>query len=519
MTPTSKNSLIRSAGLVGAFTLLAKIIGVLRASLFVSTFGASDLSDAYVAAFRIPDFVASLLILGTLSVALIPVFTEYYVKDREEANKVVNSVMTISFLSMLALCLVLFFAAPIFVRLIAPGFSAEKLATTIHLTRIFLLSPIIFMVSNVFSSLLNAQKKFFLVALAPIIYNLGIIFGIYFLYPLFGIDGVALGVIIGALGHLLVQVPGAIGNGFKFSPQLNWKHPALRKIFKLFLPRTLGVDNTQISLLIATIIGSSLATGTISIFNYANDLQALPLSMFGISFAVVDFPSLAEAFAKNDEEQFSAILARTMADILYFVVPFSILFILIRSPIVRVIYGHGHFDWTSTKNTANALGIFSISIAAQALTPLFSRSFFARHKSMTPFFITLISMAVSAVLAYYLGRHGGILGLALAFTIANIINMLILYIALYHVLPDFHDSYIIDFIVKICFATGVMALVTYVSLYILSALFKLESTLNVFLYGLGAGVIAAVTYLIVTSLMGIEQADHIVDIVKRRIFR
>ncbi len=515
----NKSSIYKAASILAVFTLLSRIIGLYRDRLFASVFGAGDVLDSYYVAFRIPDLVFNLLILGTLSVAFIPVFTEYFIKDKEEANKIANTVLSITFIFMTAVCVILFFFVPEITRLTAPGFSGEKFDNTVMLTRLFLVSPILFTLSNVFSSVLNSLKRFALVSIAPIIYNFGIIFGITFLYPRYGIAGLGYGVLIGAGLHFLTQMSGALSAGFKLRPNLDIRHPGVKKITKLFLPRILGIDNAQMSLLIASIIGSTLASGTVAIFNLANNLQAVAIGMFGISFAIAVFPHLSESYARKDEPEFNKVLLKTAINILFFVVPISVLLILLRAQVIRVILGTGNFDWQATKLTANTLGIFAISIFAQSISPLFSRAFYSRHNTVTPVIIGLGTLAFNAVISFVLSRAYGELGLVMGFSLSNILNAILLFTFLRPRLQNFNDRVLFTAIAKIVTASALLGLATYVWMHIFSNFFRLDTTINVLIQAVLAGTFGLAVYLAATLSFGLEEAKKALSIVKSRIFR
>jgi putative peptidoglycan lipid II flippase len=514
----SKFHIFRSAGIIGAFTLLSRLVGFYRDHLFAARFGAGDILDSYYVAFRIPDLVFNLLILGTLSAAFIPVFAEYFVKDEEEANKVANTILNLSFIFISILCLIMYFFVPQITHLIAPGFEGQKLNDTIMVTKIFLLSPVIFTVSNVFSSILNARKKFFLVSLAPIIYNFGIIFGALFLYPRFGLRGLAYGVILGALGHLIIQVWGSFTIGFKYQPLLNWNHPAVRKFIRLFLPRIIGVDSSQISLLVASIIGSTLATGSIAIFNFANNLQAVAIGMFGIAFAIAAFPSLSEDYARGDESSFNSMLARTMVHVLYFVIPVSVLIFILRNEIVDIVLRAGQFSADAAHNTALTLGIFAVSIFAQSLSPLFSRSFYARGNTWTPVLTGLFTLTLNGILAYELSPHYGIAGLGIAFSVSNIINAFMLYTLLHRRLKNFDSGYVHGSIFKILSSSIVMAVVTFLVLIVVNH-FDTGSFIFTAVRLLLAGFVGVGVYIGFTYTLKMNESRIALDLVKKRIFR
>ncbi|MDB4940229.1 MAG: putative lipid flippase MurJ [Candidatus Doudnabacteria bacterium] len=517
MQINNKSSIYKAATILAVFTLLSRLVGLFRDRLFASTFGAGDVLDSYYVAFRIPDLVFNLLILGTLSVAFIPVFTEYFIKDQDEANDIANTVLSVTFVGMSIICAVLFFIVPEITRLTAPGFSGVKFDNTVMLTRLFLISPILFTISNVFGSVLNSLKRFVLVSLAPIIYNFGIILGIVFFYPRYGIMGLGYGVVIGAVLHLVVQMLGALSAGFVLKPSWNIHHVGVKKIVKLFIPRIFGIDNAQMSLLIAGIIGSLLASGTVAIFNLANNLQAVAIGMFGISFAIAAFPDLSESFAKGDNLLFNKIFLKTAINILFFVIPISILIILLRAQIIRLVLGAGHFDWEATKLTANALGIFAISIFAQSISPLFSRAFYARQNTVTPVLIGLSTLALNAVLSFFFAKTYGAMGLVIGFSISNIVNAAALFIFLRKHLSDFDDKYLFKVLSKIIMASVLLGIGTYAAAHLFSIFFNLDSTLKVLAQAVVAGGFGLVVFLGAALAFGIEEARTAVSIVKRKI--
>ncbi len=324
-------SVSKAAVIVGFFTLLSKLVGLVRDPLLTSKIGVGNTLDTYYAAFRIPDFIFNLLILGTLSVALIPVFTEWLIKDKTKAYRIANSVLNFSVGSMGLICIILFFLAGPLAEFLVPGFSGEKLQHTIQLMRLFLLSPIIFTASNIFTSILSSYKKFLVLSLAPILYNLGIIFGLFVFYPHFGLMGLGFGVIMGALMHLLVQIPEAIRFGWRWQAVIDFKEPVLKKIGKLFLPRIIGMDISQISLIIGTTVGSILAAGSVTLFNLANNLQAAPLGVFALSISAASFPLLSEHYATGDHKAFTKTLADNVTMVLFFIIPIAILMVIFRA--------------------------------------------------------------------------------------------------------------------------------------------------------------------------------------------
>lgn len=503
-------SIIRSAALLGALAVLAKFVSFLRVILFASILGASDTVDVYNAAFRIPDFFYNLLILGTLSVAFIPVYIDYYIKDKREANRIANIILNATVLGMGFLLLILYFLAPVLTKYLVPGFSGQKLQDTIMLTRFFLASSMLFTASSVFWSILNAAKKFFFVSIAPVMYNFGIIIGVVFFYPSYGIKGLAYGVILGAAAQFVLQLLAARNAGFSFKPELRLKHPGVVKISRLLVPRILGIDVGQFSLIISTVIGSTLAAGSISDFTYAYDLQFIPVGIFAVSFAIAAFPKLSENFATGNDKDFEHTLVKTAVNILFLILPVSVLFMVLRAQIVRVVYGHGNFDFTATKLVANSVGYFALSLFAQSLAPLFARAFYARQNTKTPMFIGFASMAVNIYFSYYLSRSMGVLGLAAGFSIASVFNTAALYLALRFRLKHLDDKYLIYSTMKIILSSLLAGITSYIALWYLSQYLPLTSTLNVFVQGAIAGLAGILAFIVSSLGLNLEQTRFVV---------
>lgn len=526
-------SVRRATTLIAVLTLASRLVGLLRLQLFASRFGAGDILDIYYASFRIPDFIFNLLVLGTLSVAFIPVFSKYWRKDPDEANRLASSVLNNSMIIMFFLCLILFFGARLLTHALVPGFAEAKLNATVGLTRLMLVSPLLFTLSNVMSSILMSFRRFFLVNLAPIFYNLGIIFGLEILYPRLGLMGIGLGVIIGASLHLLIQIPGVMRGGFVWSPALLWKHPGVRSFAALFIPRIFSLDPSQVSLIIATAIGSVLGAGSISVFNLANDLQAAPLGIFAVSTAVAVFPILSDRYNLRDRTGYLESLSEAIIQILFFIIPLSILMLLFRAYIVRIILGHGKFNWENTIATFNTFGVFTFSLFSQSLVPLLARAFYARHNTKLPVIIGLISLAANAILSYVFvtlfSVDNKVLGIALGFTIGSIINVLILFIALrWQLGRENRDQpqtiYKFDMTLaaatsKILIATIGMGLVAYLMIYALAPLVNTHTAVGILIQSGGAIAAGIITYAVIGYMVGLHETQQLLSFLKKLLYK
>ena len=393
-------NITRGALILGASYFISAILGLIRDRLLAGRFGAGLELDVYFAAFRIPDFVYNILILGGLIVAFLPLFAEYFSRNKNEAWQMTNYILNAFLIFLIAISFILFILTPWLVKWLFPGFGPEHYKLAIPLIRLLFLSPIFFGVSNLLSGILQYFQRFFIYSLTPILYNLGIIFGILFLTPHFGIFGVGLGVVFGAFLHMAIQIPTARNCGLSYKFLLDFKYPAIKRIFKLMVPRVFGVAAQQINLIIITAIASTISAGSIVIFSISNNFQGLPVGVIGASFAVAVFPTLSRFFAENRKKEFLENFSSIFRQILVFVIPISILTFLLRDQIVGIIYLTGKFGLDDAKLASACLGIFAFSIFAQSLIPLLTRAFFSLQDTKTPTLITLAVVLINIILSF-----------------------------------------------------------------------------------------------------------------------
>jgi len=413
---------------VGGASVASRLVGVVRDRVLASTFGAGNVLDSYYAAFRLPDFLYNLIILGALSAGFIPVFAEYLeIRGKDEAWRLAERVLSVVGATMLVVCAFLIVSAPALVPMTVPGFPAEKLDATIRLTRIMALSPLFLGLSAVMGGVLQATRRFLAFALAPVLYNVGIIFGALVLSPVLGIEGLAWGVVLGAFLHLITQASVALRMGLRRVPAPSFKAEGVRRILWLMAPRTAGLAVSQINMIILLALASALSVGSIAVFNLANNLQSFPVGIIGVSFAVAAFPNLARSAGAKRDDEYRAVLGSAARKILFLIVPSTVVFILLRAQIVRLALGAGAFDWDATVRTADVLGIFAISMTFQALVALLARSFYALQDTWTPLLAGITSEAFNLLLAILLRGPLGIAGLAVSFSAAAFLNMILLW--------------------------------------------------------------------------------------------
>lgn len=404
------SGLHQAAFLLGFFALLSQVLALVRDKLLAFTFGAGTNLDLYYAAFRIPDFLfVTVGSLVSLSV-LIPFLMSEYEKNEGEKNDLdniqsfIDSVFTIFLSTILLLAFLIFLAAPFLLGHLFPGFNVYEKDQVTALMRVLLLSPILLGISNLYGSLTQSKNRFLVYSLSPLLYNVGIILGIVFLYPNFGMVGLAWGVVIGALLHLGVQVPTLLSLNLFPKITLKPRVAYIKKLIILSFPRTITLSASHVAIFFLLSFASLMDKGSITIFSFAFNLQSVPLSIFGVSYSMAAFPTLSKLVVKGNKEKFKEQFIASAEQILFWIVPSSILFIVLRAHIVRIILGAGKFDWTDTRLTAAVLALFCVSLVMQALTLLFIRALYAYGSTGKPFYVTIVSGAIIIISSYTLVR-------------------------------------------------------------------------------------------------------------------
>lgn len=497
-------SITKAAAIISIFSLLTKITALFRERLFASTFGQGPVLDSYFSAFRIPDFITNLFVLSTLSVAFLPVFAREKKLSKEQAEKFANTSLDIAIIFLSVVCLSLFVFSKPLTRSLVPGFVGEQFENTLKLTRLFLLTPIIFGASTVFGGILNAKKKFIITSLAPLLYNLGIIFGILFFYKSYGIMGLGYGVILGALAQVFIQIYAVASSGFKFSFGLDYKLPAFREMLKMYLPRIFTFDLANVTLLLTTVLASLAAPGAITAVNQSFNLQSVPIGIFAFALASAVFPVLSEQYAMGDEVSYVDTLKKSVRQILFLMVPVTVFVVLFRAYIVRLILGAGNFSWEDTVTTFTFLGIFAFSLVSQSLTTLFSRAFYARHNTKTPVKANIFAIGLNVVLSYILFKLFSTEGLVLAFVLSSLFNAAFLFLALRQSLKVSikdemvyeMDRYIIFGLNKIIVASLGAGLISYGLIYAVEPFVSTDTFLGIFLQAGFAGACGVIFYIL-----------------------
>jgi len=516
---SSTNSIGGATGILAISSIISGLLGLLTDRLLASHFGAGLETSIFFAAFKIPDLVYNVLISGGILVAFLPIFTEYFSEDKDKAWQMTNYVLNIFSFLLISISFVLFILAPYLMKFITPGFTEEGKSIAVLLTRLLLIQPIFLGLSNIFSGILQYFNRFLIYGLAPIFYNLGIISGILFLAPSFGIFGVGIGVLLGAFLHLAIQIPSSINCGFYYSFLFDFKYPAIKRIFTLMVPRIFAISANQINVIVITAIASTITIGSIAIFNFSNALQGFPITIVGISLATAAFPTFSRLWVNGQKKEFAEKLSLILRQILFLITPATILIYLLRTQIVRLILGTGRFGWDDTRLTAASLGLFALSIFASTLIPFLIRAFFSFQDTKTPTVVAFIAAALSIGFSFlfksilsspnflskltadFLRLHGieniAVIGLPLAISIAAIIQFILLLYFLYKKIGDFGVKEILISLKKILIAGILMTGSTYFLIKILASFVNMQTFLGIFLQTMVAILFGILIYLLI----------------------
>lgn len=421
----------RSGGLAIAATIVAfgfigsRLLGIVRTVAIAGAFGASPDVDAYNIAFRVPDLIFQVLAGATLGSAFIPVFARLYRREGEDAAwRLASRVINIVTAATAALCVIAFIFAPLLVPLLAPGLGKdigrhdELTGEAVTLTRIMLLSPLLFAVSGMVTGILNGRQRFLLPALSPMLYNLAIIFGAVFLADRWGVKGLAYGVVAGAALHLLVQVPGLFQERMKWQPGFGRADPAVREVARLMGPRVIGLAAAQFNFVVTGFFASKVGASVISQLTYAWLLATLPLALFGMALSTAVFPRLADHAADEDMESLRVTISRVLRVIMFLTIPAALGLAILREPATVVLLERGEFTRFDSLITASALGWYCLGIVPQAGIEIHSRGFYALGDTRTPVILAVSAVVLNLVVSALLWQRFEHEGLAFSVSLA-----------------------------------------------------------------------------------------------------
>jgi len=531
---SKQNTVTGAAVILTIAVLMSRLLGLLRDRLLAGAFGASINLDVYFAAFRIPDLVYSIIFAGGVIVSLLPLFSDLQNKDKEKSWDVINNILNIFMVCFVVFSALFFVFTPQIISSMVSGFDAEAIEMTISLSRLIFVSVFFFGLSSIFSTVLNYFNRFVSYSLAPILYNLGIIFGTVFLSSQFGVFGAGLGVVIGSMLHFLIQIPSAIKCGYRYKFIIDLKSKELREFVGLIIPRTIASSSSQINFIVTTFIASGIGAGAISIFNLSNNLRYLPIGIIGVSFATAVFPFLSKLWTEQKKEEFHYNFRKVFNEVLYVSFPIGILIFVLRNEIVNIVLRTGQFGSTAVEITAAALGIYVLSTFAQCLVPVLLRGFFSLKDTITPTAIAIFFVILNVYLSFFfvdifsvsnvftsfvkdiLNLDGAmafpVLGLVLAFNVGLLFEFILLFYFFYKKVGDFGIKNIFISFLKILFSSIVMGFVAIKSLPLVKNYFG-DSFIGVSMEFASVCLLSFLVYGILTMMMKMQEAKSVKRII------
>ncbi len=525
-----------AAYVLAFFSLLSQVLALLRDRTFANLFGAGPELDAYFAAFRIPDLIFAFLTLFVSSFALIPLLSK---KNPVEQGELIGSILLVFGVVAALLSTLLYVVTPILVPYLIPGFSHEEILNTEMLARIMLLQPILLGLSSIAAAVVQTSRRFVLFALAPIFYNLGIIVGAVLFYPIMGLQGLAWGVVFGALLHFVVQLIPLVRDRANMPLSVKVER-LLRHIIDVVgpsVPRSVALMGNQALLVAFAAVGSLISVGAVSAMTFAYNLQSVPLTVIGVSYASALFPALATLAAVGDMSGFAKEAWTSVKHIFFWLMPATTFFIVLRAHIVRVVLGSGAFSWDDTRLTAAILALFALSLVAQALILIFSRAYYAVSKTALPILFNIGGSIVAGAGAYILVTGLGsdelfrffvealfrvtdvpgtaVLMIPAAYSVTMIL-VAFLFAAVFGVSYGYDHS--VGQSVGVSFSASVIgSAVAYAALYAFGPLLPTNTFLGIFAQGLAAGTAGLLAWVVVLTLLRSQELSDILALLKNKI--
>ncbi len=516
-------------------TLLSSLLALFRDRLLAQTFGASTTLDVYYAAFRIPDLI--FVSIGAL-VSVYILIPELSRRSTEEQREYIDTIL-LGFSGLaVAVSVLVALAAPRVLEALFPQMSVSgQLGTFILLTRIMLLQPIFLGLSNILAAITQIRGRYALYALSPLLYNAGIILGVLVFYPLWGDIGLALGVVFGALMHMGIQLPAVVSDGFFHAAPRFLNPRVLWETASVSVPRALALSMNQISFVGLTALAASLAPGSIAVFMFASNLQAVPLAIMGASYSVAAFPILAAALARGERARFIEHIATAARLVVFWSLPATALVIVLRAHIVRVILGAGAFDWTDTRLTAAAFALLALALASQGITLLLVRGYYAAGRTFVPFLVSsLTAVATVSIGAFFVGAFeyapvagfvqallrvadvpgSSVLALAFAYAGVSMLGTVVLTIHFESRFGGFFRRVWRSWTESLLAALAAGG-VAYLVLIAMGPITLVSTTLTVFARGFAAGVCGIIVAGLTYALLGSREFAEIVEAVRGRL--
>lgn len=513
-----QSSILSGATVLMVAVFASRFLGLIRDRLLVQNFDTSD-AAIFFAAFRLPDLLFQILIFGSLSVAFIPVFTEIlHKKGESEAFKFASSILNLSLLIFgIVVLIAIVFVGPLN-SLFVPGFSGTQKVLTDQTTRIILLAQLILVVGTFFFGMAHTYQRFIFPALAPIFYNIGIISGILFIAPTFGITGLGIGVVLGALLHVLVQIPLVRSLGFRYNLSFDFFNTGVKEVVRLMSVRNIGLIAEQVNETVGVALASLLSYSSVTLLTFSQHLFAVPIGLFGATIAQAALPVLSKEYAKDDPAAFKSTLLTTMHQILFLTLPAAAILIVLRIPVVRLTFGADQFSWEDTVLTGRTVAFFSVGLAAQSVVLLLVRGFYAMKDTKTPVIVSLISISLNIFLSllFVLGFQLGVWAIGLSFSISIIIGTILLTYYLSRKLNGFSKQDLIIPAIKMLIAAITAAFALYIPMKLLDQLiFDTTRTINLIMLTGIASIFGLAIYVLLVWLLDVKELTTFTELIKK----
>jgi putative peptidoglycan lipid II flippase len=512
---TTKGKIASAAAIIFIAAALSKVFGFILNMIIAAKFGTSGQTDAFLVSMTIPDLLRDMLTGGALTAAFIPVFSSYLAQGKnEEAQKISSGIINMLLIGLIFVSLIGVFLAPYLVKFIAPGFSGETYNLTVTLTRILFPVIIFFGMTSILGAILNSYQYFTAPAFTPLILNFCVITAAFIFCPIWGIFGLTIGVIIGGLAQLLIQVPALIQKGVRYSWNFDFNDPGIKKIGFLLGPIIIGLSVNQINIVVNRILASTLSSGSIAALTFADRLNQTPVTVFGIALSTAIFPSLSWQAAREDMEKFKTTVSLAIRMILLFTFPVTVTFMMLKLPIIRLLFQRGEFNIVSTQATAVALFYYSIGIFALATNYVIIKAYYALQDTKTPVRIGIGAIILNILLNFILIRFLGHGGLALATSIAAILQMIILFVILTGMVKGLDVGEIGVSFVKIVLSSIFSGWAGYLVSGKLESIFPPINTLNQAIQLSGAFLVVLVFYVFLIHLSRMTEGKIILETIK-----
>jgi len=513
-----QTSILSGAAVLMVTVAASKVLGLVRDRLLAHFFNPDQLA-VFLAAFRIPDLMFQVLIFGAVSVAFIPVFTDYLQeKGEREAFDFASSILNIVLVAFaLVSLIVIFFAGPL-TNVIVPGFTYQQKEMTAILTQIILVGQILLVVGAFFTGICQSYQRFIIPALSAVLYNVGIISGIIFLTPFWGIFGPAIGVIIGASLYILIQIPLVTALGFKHKLIFDFRSPGMKEILGLMSIRTVGVAAEQINETVGIILASLISTSSVTFLTFAQHLQTVPIGLFGVTLAQAALPVLSQERSRGETEPFKITLLTTMNQILFLSLPAAAILIVLRIPAVRLVFGASQFNWEATVLTGKTLAYLSIGLVAQSVTLLLIRAFYALKDTRTPVAVSVLSVILNIALSVWFVRvlHLEVWSLGLSYAISSNFAFVLLLYSLNQKVEGFDLPRLFLPTLKIVLAAVVAAIALYLPIKALDQLvFDTTKTINLILLTGIASIFGLSVYLLLVWFLKVKELETFGGLIKK----